>query len=105
MPFEDYYNHKNAEVRPTLLWEYDLSNFDWQQMRNEVVQRVLERGRMDDFYAILNLYGLEGVKAALREIPYMNDKDMNFVCIAFDLRKEDLRCYIRKQSMPLHWNS
>ena len=97
--------HKSAEVRPSLWWEYDLSNFDWQQMRNEVVQRVLERGRMDDFYAILNLYGEEGVKAALREIPYMNDKDMNFACIAFDLRKEDLRCYIRKQLMPLHWNS
>ena len=105
MLFEDYLNHKNAEVRTTLLWEYDLSNFDWQKMRNEVVQRVLERGRMDDFYAILNLYGLEGVKAALREIPYMNDKDMNFACVAFDVRKEELKCYTRKQSMPLHWNS
>ena len=88
-----------------MLWEFDLEEFDWQQMRNEVVQRVLERGRMDDFYAILNLYGVEGVKAALREIPYMNDKDMNFACVAFDLRKEELKCYIRKQSMPLHWNS
>ena len=88
-----------------MLWEFDLEEFDWQQMRNEVVQRVLERGRMDDFYAILNLYGVEGVKAALREIPYMNDKDMNFACVAFDLRKEELKCYTRKQSMPLHWNS
>ena len=88
-----------------MLWEFDLEKFDWQQMRNEVVQRVLERGRMDDFYAILNLYGVEGVKAALREIPYMNDKDMNFACIAFDLRKEELKCYTKKQSMPLHWNS
>ena len=105
MLFEDYLNHKNAEVRTTLLWEYDLSNFDWQKMRNEVVQRVLERGRMDDFYAILNLYGVEGVKAALREIPYMNDKDMNFACVAFDLRKEELKCYTKKQSIPLHWNS
>lgn len=105
MPFEDYHNHKNAEVRPSLLWEFDLEKFDWQKMRNEVVQRVLERGRMDDFYAILNLYGVEGVKAALREIPYMNDKDMNFVCVAFDLRKEELKCYTKKQSMPLHWNS
>lgn len=105
MPFEDYHNHRNAEVRPSLLWEYDLEKFDWQQMRNEVVQRVLERGRMDDFYAILNMYGVEGVKAALREIPYMNDKDMNFACIAFDLRKEELKCYTKKQSIPLHWNS
>ena len=88
-----------------MLWEFDLEKFDWQQMRNEVVQRVLERGRMDDFYAILNLYGLEGVKAALREIPYMNDKDMNFACVAFDLRKEELKCYTRKQSIPQHWNS
>ncbi len=88
-----------------MLWEFDLEKFDWQKMRNEVVQRVLERGRMDDFYAILNLYGVEGVKAALREIPYMNDKDMNFACVAFDLRKEELKCYTRKQSMPLHWNS
>lgn len=88
-----------------MLWEFDLEKFDWQQMRNEVVQRVLERGRMDDFYAILNLYGVEGVKAALREIPYMNDKDMNFACVAFDLRKEELKCYTRKQSVPLHWNS
>ena len=105
MPFEDYHNHRNAEVRPSLLWEFDLEKFDWQQMRNEVVQRVLERGRMDDFYAILNLYGVEGVKTALREIPYMNDKDMNFACVAFDLRKEELKCYTKKQSMPLHWNS
>lgn len=88
-----------------MLWEFDLEKFDWQKMRNEVVQRVLERGRMDDFYAILNLYGVEGVKAALREIPYMNDKDMNFACVAFDLRKEELKCYTKKQSMPLHWNS
>jgi len=105
MPFEDYHNHRNAEVRPSLLWEYDLEKFDWQQMRNEVVQRVLERGRMDDFYAILNMYGMKGVKAALREIPYMNDKDMNFACVAFDLRKEELKCYTKKQSIPLHWNS
>jgi len=105
MPFEGYSYHKDAKVRPNLLWEYDLERFDWQQMRNEVVQRVLERGRMDDFYAILNMYGIEGVKAALREIPYMNDKDMNFACITFGLNKEELKCYTKKQSMPLHWNS
>lgn len=105
MPFEDYHSHQGAVVRPSLLWEYDLNRFDWQSMRNIVVQRVLERGRMDDFYAILNLYGEEGVKDALRNIPYMNDKDMNFACIAFNLKKEELKCFTRKQSRPQHWNS
>ena len=105
MLFEDYKYHPDAKVRPSLLWEFDLDRFNWQLMRDVVVQRVLERGRMDDFYAILNLYGEEGVKDALRAIPYMNDKNMNFACVTFDLVKEELKCYTKKQSMPLHWNS
>jgi len=105
MPFEDYHDHPDSTVRPSLLWEYDLASFNWQQMRNVVVQRVLERGRMNDFYAILNLYGEDSVKDALRNIPYMNDKDMNFACITFNLKKEELKCFTRKQSITQHWNS
>ena len=35
----------------------DMSRFDWEKMRTLVVQRVIERGRKDDFFAILNRYG------------------------------------------------
>lgn len=62
MLFSDYKKHNFKEVNPKLLWEYDLSDFDYQDMRNIVVQRVIERGWPDDFYAILNLYGEEGVQ-------------------------------------------
>jgi len=55
MFFKNFKNHPEATVRQTLLWEYDMEQFDWQNMRNTVVQRVVERGRMQDFYAILNL--------------------------------------------------
>ena len=98
MPFADYKYHRDSTLRPSLLWEYDLSAFDWQTMRDVVVQRVLERGRRDDYYATLNMYGLNGVREALRNVPYMNDKDMNFACHTFNLKKEDLKCYKRKQS-------
>jgi len=104
MLFDDYRAHSDATIRPSLLWEYNLSNFDWQDMRNIVVQRVLERGRMDDYYAMLNLYGREGVREALKAIPYMSKKDMNFACFVFNLKKEELRCYIMRQSHPLHGN-
>lgn len=105
MLFEDYKMHPNAQVRQSLLWEFDLDRFNWQTMRDIVVQRVLERGRMDDFYAILNMYGEEGVKAALKAIPYMSDKNMNFACVTFNLGKEELKCYTKKQSATQHWNS
>ena len=45
------------QVSKTLLWDYDLSSFDWQKYRAEVVKRVVELGRLSDFYAIFDLYG------------------------------------------------
>jgi hypothetical protein len=56
MFFDDYQSHSDAKLRGSLLWEYDPEHFDWQAMRNVVVQRVVERGRREDFYAILNLF-------------------------------------------------
>lgn len=104
MFFDDYIKHPDAKIRHSLLWEYDLSRFDWQAMRTLVVQRVVERGRREDFYAILNLYGLEGVREAIKDIPVLNPKDLSFVCSVFELKKEELKCYTRKPSHPQHWN-
>jgi hypothetical protein len=105
MFFEDYKLHKNAKIRNTLFWEYDTDKIDWQQMKSLVIQRVIERGRMDDFYAILNLYGIDGVKETIKQIPYLNDKDLSFVCSVFEIEKEDLKCYTNKQSKNQRWNS
>jgi hypothetical protein len=33
-----------TEISKTLLWGYDLSDFDWNDMRVLVMQRVIERG-------------------------------------------------------------
>jgi hypothetical protein len=105
MFFDNYKSHQNAQIRETLLWEYDLDQFNWEDMRILVVQRVIERGRMNDFYAILNLYGLTGVRDAIKQISYLNPKDLSFVCSVFNLNKEDLKCYTKQQSTIQHWNS
>lgn len=104
MYFSDYLDHKDATIRHSLFWEYDMDNFDWQRMRNLVVQRIIERGRPDDFYGMLNLYGYDGVRDAIKQIPVLSNKDISFVCIIFDLKKEELKCYTRKQSHHQHWD-
>lgn len=92
--------YKNASISPTLLWEYDLSKFDWDLMRRTVVERVVERGNMADFYAAIRLYGgLDNfIKIIKDEVMNLSEFDMNFVCSTFHLKKEDLKCYTRKQS-------
>ncbi len=104
MLFSDYKKHNLKELNPKLLWEYDLSDFDYQDMRNVVVERVIERGWPDDFYAILNLYGEQGVKEAIKQIPTLNNVDMNFVKVVFNIPLNKLRCYKEKLSKKTRWN-
>ncbi len=82
MFFENYKLHQQAQVRKALLWEYDLDRLNWEEMQVLIVQRVVELGRMDDFYAILNHYGLEGVKEAIKKIAYLNPKDISIFLLA-----------------------
>lgn len=98
MLFSDFKNHSTTKISASLLWEYDLNNFDYQDMKALVIQRVIERGRMDDFYAMLNLYGLDEVKSTLKKIKCLNNKDINFVSVVFEIPFEELRCYTEQQS-------
>ena len=96
----------DSSISPSLLWEYDLSHFDWWKSRKIVVQRVIERGWLKDFYAAFNLYGgIEGFREIIKELPSLSPRDMNFVCIVFNLEKEELKCYTRKLSREKHLNS
>ena len=98
MIFDDWKEKNVGSISKSLLWEYDLTNFDWENMRIVVMQRVIERGWMNDFYAAIKIYGgIDNVREIIKNIPTLSAKDMSFVCTIFDLRKEDLKCYTRKQ--------
>lgn len=105
MYFDDFRKYSDATLSPHLLWEYNLSDFDYNKMRNVVVQRVIERGWPRDWYFILNKYGIDGVKRAIKDISYLNDKDMNFVSHQFDIPLTSMKCYEKKRSANLRWNS
>lgn len=96
MYFLDYKKHQAATLRPSLLWEYDLTHFDWEAMRKVVVQRVVELGRRDDFYAMLNLYGVEKVRETIKTLPLTDKKNIAFVCREFEIDNAELQCYTEK---------
>lgn len=107
MIFDDWQQKSiGTEISNSLFWEYDLSNFNWEDMKVLVVQRVIERGWPKDFYAMIKKYGgIENIRHIIKEIPFLSDKDMNFVCMVFNLKKEELKCYTRKLSRKKHLNS
>ncbi len=105
MYFYKYKDFPDASLNPKLLWEYDINDFDFDKMRDVVVQRVIERGWPNDWYFMLNYYGLEAVKSSIKTIIYLNDKDMNFVSHQFNIPLTTMKCFEKKQSVPQRWTS
>lgn len=97
----------NPRVSRHLLWDADYDRFDFQAGRFLVVQRVIERGREDDYYALFRMYGgIDGVRDIIRQMRSgLRPKDESFVLAVFNLKKEDLQCYIYKRLREQHLNS
>lgn len=100
MFFDNWQEHKyNTDILKPLLWEYDFDKIDWKKMSVIVVQRVIERGRMPQYYAVIKLYkGIKNIQEIIKKIPTLTKRDIAFVCIFFNLQKEELLCYKKT-----HW--
>lgn len=89
------------DISAHLLWEYDLSKFDWDAMKTVVAERVVTRGWPKDWEAMIKYYGYEETREIIKTIPYLDDQDIAFVSAKFDIAPTDLLCYTRKQLNPV----
>lgn len=97
--FQDYITYPRQTISPTILWEYDTNapSWNWNEMAERVVQRVIQYGDRNDYYAMLQMYGgFEGVSKIVKKIPELSPKDLNWACFIFNIKKEDTLCYTRK---------
>lgn len=97
---------KEVKLRPTLLWDANPDTVDYQRHKELIVQRVIERGNMDDFYFILHTYGgIKGVREIIKRLPKLSPRDEAFVLVNFNLTKDDLICYKERQLRENFLNS
>jgi hypothetical protein len=97
---------KDATIPARLLWDMDLSRFDVQKGRALVAQRVAERGDLDDFYILFALYGgKKGVREIFKnEVTDLNPRALAFIATVFNLKKEEMKCYIQRRSKAVPWD-
>jgi len=97
----------NSTIPARLLWDMNLGEFDFEKGKNIVVQRVIERGMPADYYTLFRMYGgVEGVREIAKNIKHFRfPEDAAFTSMIFDIEKEDMACYKRKQLREAHLNS
>jgi hypothetical protein len=85
-------------------WDFNYDKFDWQKGYVTVIQRILERGNATDWLELNRFYGADKIIGSLRnEITFLPDERIEEASVYFKLNKEELLCYIRKQSQPKLW--
>jgi hypothetical protein len=85
-----------------IFWDVDVEKIDYDGNAASVIERVFDRGDVDDIIAARRYYGDKKVIEALTNAKFLFDETINFCSVIFQIPKDKFRCYILKQSNPVH---
>jgi hypothetical protein len=88
----------------SLFWDTDIAALDWEVNAPFIVERILQRGTVEDFRIIVSQYGRERLRDIIKNLRYLDKKPMYFASVYFQIPLNEMRCYNIRQSTSLHWN-
>ena len=94
-----------SQLSPVLFWDMDKENMDVERHSAGLIQRVLERGNLQDWRLTRDFYGMDRIVADCKRLRTLDPMALSFICMLSDTNKEDYRCYQFRQSNPTLWNS
>lgn len=72
-------NNKRPHIINTaLLWEYDLETFNYEKSYKIVIERVLERGNLEEWKEMVNLYSKEQILETIEWSAQLDKRDKEF---------------------------
>ncbi len=73
-----------------LFWDYPNLNIDIEKNARFVVERVVTRGRLEDFYKLLKIYATERIVECLKKSKELDPKTRHFVSHYFGIPINEL---------------
>lgn len=87
-----------TDFSPHLFWDVDIAKLEMDKNMRLLTERVIQRGNRNDLDKLLSHYGKKEVAEILKQLPWMNEKDMAFVHVFFDIPYNEMKCYTKRQS-------
>jgi hypothetical protein len=91
------------QLRTSLFWDTDIQTIDFQQHKASIIERIIMRGRWDEFKIMLAFYGKEVVKQVILDARYLDKYSLAFCSTIFQTPINQFRCYKLAQSNPTLW--
>jgi len=87
-----------------LFWDIDIEKLDVEKNSVLIIERIFNRGDLDDIKMLFDYYGLERIKNEIVKAGFLDKKTLNFVSKFLNIPKTEFQCYTKKQSKNVHWN-
>ena len=71
-------NKKPNIINSALLWEYDLETFNYEKSYKIVIERVLERGNLEEWREMVQLYTKEQILETIEWSAQLDKRDKDF---------------------------
>jgi hypothetical protein len=73
-----------------LFWDTPIEKIDIEKHKNYIIERVLSRGLLTDFYFLLQLYTSEEITSAVKKSKTLDKKTLNFCSHFFKIPINEL---------------
>ena len=93
MPVELSHDPLLSRLRPELFWDVDLNRLDSGRHANFIIERVAERGNLDEMRLTWSYYGPDRVRQALQVARGLTPKTVAFFANLFGTPLESFRSY------------
>ncbi|MEO9005023.1 MAG: hypothetical protein ABI288_09810 [Ginsengibacter sp.] len=87
----------SPNIPPSLFWDLDISKLDWNFHKQLIAERVIQRGSLNAINEVTAHYGLQEMRNIIKQIPYLEKRDIAFVNVYFNIPLNELKCYTRKR--------
>lgn len=86
-----------------LFWDVNFEQLDYAEKARFVIERVFERGDVEDIRQCRRYYGDEKIRMVLTTAKWLPIRTIYLACAILDNNVNDYRCYTLAQSNPTHW--
>ncbi len=73
-----------------LFWDTSIEKIDLRKNQRYIIERVVTRGFLEDFYMLLQLYTTNEIKEGLRKSRELDPKTIHFCSHYFNIPKQEL---------------
>ena len=94
-PDKPFYNKR-------IFWDVNSDTMDFTVKANFIIERVFERGDVEDIRYCRRFYGDEKIEFVLLNAKYLPEKRMYLCSAIINKPIQEFRCYIIKQSSQIH---